>query len=56
MKDKKRINRILTLIKKIWKENPNLRLTQIIGNCFPPDDLYYVEDERLEKELKEHYK
>jgi len=52
MRDIKRINKILGLIKKIWKENPDLRLCQLIKNCFNSDDIYYVEDEELERSLK----
>lgn len=48
------IGRILKLIGKIWKKNPDLRLCQLIGNLFVgTGDLYYVEDDRLERILKE---
>ena len=33
----------------------DLRLLQLLGNCFPPGDNYYVEDEDLEKRLKMYY-
>lgn len=55
MRDPNRIRRILRLVKKIWHQNPNLRLTQLLGNCFKPGDLYYEEDEKVEKRLKEVY-
>ena len=55
MKDPKRIEKIMELIIKIWEENPNLRLNQLIGNCFEAKDLYYVDDELLEKALREKY-
>lgn len=55
MKDLKRIERILKLIKKAWEKNPNLRLCQLIGNCFNEGDLYDVEDELLEVCLIETY-
>lgn len=55
-KDLKRVDRITDMIKKIWKANPSLRLCQLIGNCFPPEDLYYKEDHELEKQLKRIYK
>jgi len=48
MIDDYRIDRIITKLKKIWKNNPDLRLTQLIGNCFAPGDLYYKRDEELE--------
>ena len=56
MRDPKRIERILKLIEKIWNKNPDLRLCQLIGNCFNAGDLYYVEDDTLKKQLKEKYK
>jgi len=34
MRDPERINRIINLIKRIWKKNPDLRLCQLIENCF----------------------
>ena len=56
MRDPKRIDRILDLIRKIWKRYPYLRLCQIIGNCFLAGDLYHKEDEDVEQKLKEKYK
>ena len=56
MRNPKRRNRILKLIKEIWKESPDLRLFQLLGNPFPPEDHYYKEDELLEKSLREYYK
>jgi len=55
MRDPKRIKKILELINKIWKKNPDLRLCQLIGNCFPAGDLYFVNDEVLQKKLKRTY-
>ena len=58
MRDPKRINKILELIKKIWEKNPDLRLCQLIGNignCFPSGDLYHIEDDLLMKALKIYY-
>ena len=54
MSDKKRINKILKQIKFVWDKYPDLRLCQLLGNCFGYNDLYYVEDEILLKHL-EHY-
>ncbi len=53
MRYPKRINRILRQVEIIWKRSPDLRLCQIIGNCFPAGDLYYKEDDMLEKKLNE---
>lgn len=63
MRDKKRIKCILNLIEKIWEKNPDLRLCQLIKNCFHSlpngkgqcNSIYYVKDKELEKRLKEVY-
>ena len=56
MRNPKRIDRILKLIEKIWKAYPDLRLCQLIGNCFVRDnDNYYEEDYKLEKRLHQCY-
>jgi uncharacterized protein YihD (DUF1040 family) len=55
MRDRKRINRILKTVKNIWEKNPELRLTQLLGNVFGYTDCYYTEDNELEKLLKEYY-
>jgi hypothetical protein len=52
----RRIKRILSLILKIWTKYPDLRLCQLIGNCFELEDLYYKEDDVLERKLKEIYR
>lgn len=51
MRSPEQIDRILGKIEKLWKAHPDLRLTQLIGNCFPPGDLYNKEDEELERKL-----
>lgn len=59
----KRILKILKLIEKIWLKDPDLRLCQLIENCFkfPFSEvghnhcLYNKEDEELERRLKEVY-
>lgn len=56
MRDPKRIERMIELVKRIWEKNPDLRLCQLIGNCFELGDNYYKEDGELEKRLKEVYK
>ena len=55
MRDPKRIPKILKEIEKIWVTQPDLRLGQLLGNCFGETGLYYVEDEKLFKVLKEAY-
>ena len=55
MRDPKRVERILKLIEKIWKKRNDLRLCQLLGNCFDPGDLYYKEDDVVERRLKGIY-
>ena len=55
MRNPKRIDRVLKLIKKIWKKYPDLRLFQLLGNAFPAQDNYYVEDDDLEIRLRAVY-
>lgn len=56
MRNPKRINRISKLIGKIWRKNPNLRLGQLILNCFGKnEEVYYVEDDVIEDRLKSTY-
>lgn len=57
MRDPKRIEPMLELIREIWYKYPDLRLTQLIMNALKMNqDPYYVEDEKLEKALKEDIK
>jgi len=55
MRDPKRIKPLLEQIEKIWLENPDLRLCQLIGNCWAAGDTYYKEDDALSKRLEEVY-
>lgn len=57
MRDPGRIEPILALIRKAWYHQPDLRLTQLIMNALNSNhDPYYIEDEKLEKALKEYIK
>jgi len=61
MKDPDRIVEILCLISEIWHKNPDLRLCQLLGNCFThgglkQKDLYYIEDDELQDRLEKLYK
>lgn len=51
MRDPDRINKILDDLEEYWKENPDLRLAQIIGNAGQENgydkDPYYMEDDEL---------
>ena len=48
-----RIDRILEKIRKHWKEHPELRFCQIIGNALGKGDHYYVEDNEFEEKFEE---
>lgn len=52
MRDAARIDRILAKVGDIWREQPDLRLCQLIGNALREDgDAYFIEDDRLEEAL-----
>ena len=56
MRDYNRIERILNTIKRIWQNNPDLRLCQLILNIATDANvLYWVDDDELEKALIEMY-
>lgn len=56
MRDPQRIEKILGLIRKVWYKSPDLRLTQLIMNALRMNsDPYHIEDEILEKALKDYY-
>ena len=55
MRDPKRIDRILNLLRAYWTQNPDLRLAQIVGNEVPGSragDIYNFEDDKLEAALR----
>ncbi len=56
MREKERIERILKKIKKIWKNNPDFRLMQLLISAIQPKEphpeLFYLEDDNLEKKLE----
>lgn len=57
MRDPKRIKRILTIIEEYWDKHPDMRLTQLIMNVLQMnEDPYYIEDDILEKKLKDMMK
>lgn len=56
MRSRFRIHKIIYLLYRLWLKHPYLRLCQLIGNCFEPGDLYHIEDDELERKLKETYK
>lgn len=55
MRPVKRIEPILKLLELIWKEHPDFRLGQLIGNVLEGPALYYIEDEDLVKYVAQYY-
>ena len=55
-RDPQRIDRMLELLREIWKLDTDLRLNQLIINAIESPDssgsLYYIEDDRMEKYLQ----
>jgi hypothetical protein len=59
MRDPNRIPQILERLGKLWKENPDLRLGQLIGNVYhyPSGiDPYFDEDETFIHNLEFFYR
>jgi len=55
MRSPNRIEPLLQLIREVWYQYPDLRLTQLIMNALRMNsDPYYVEDDKLHKALKEY--
>ncbi len=58
LRDKKRIDRVLKIIKRIWKDNPDLRLFQLLLNPYGPDELallYNQEEDQIIARLIRFY-
>jgi len=57
MRDPSRIPKLLTLVYEVWKENPDLRLGQLIVNAVRPSEpvpqIFYLEDDQMEVRLNE---
>jgi len=57
MRNPKRIEPMLSLIRKIWTHHPDLRLMQLLMNALKMNrDPYYVEDDDLQKALEKDKK
>jgi len=56
MRDEKRIDRILKIIEKVWKRNPDMRLTQLLINMGIMEDgpIWNLEDDKAEEILKKN--
>jgi uncharacterized protein YihD (DUF1040 family) len=56
MRDINRIDDYLDVIKKIWKQNPDLRFSQLVLNVFTDSSLdYYIEDDKSLEMFKHMY-
>ena len=55
MRDPRRIKKVLAALRAVWKENPDMRLGQLICNAVREDMLYYIEDDTLVKALEKFY-
>lgn len=52
MRDEKRIDRIMDIIKDTWKQNPDMRFGQLLINMWLIEDTYVTwstEDDDIEK-------
>ena len=54
-RDPERIDKLLNKIRTIWKKFPDMRLCQLIGNCFNDNDVYNKEDSELRDRLSAVY-
>ena len=56
MRDPKRIDKILNLIKEIWTKYPDWRLGQLLCNTtFIEDNIFYMEDDEVQRQLHCYY-
>lgn len=55
MRDPERIDNILERLKVVWKENPDLRLGQLLLVVIKMDRLFYIEDEKLILLLEDYF-
>lgn len=54
VRDPKRIDRILTKVKQLWEQAPDVRFNQLVVNLAPRDeDLFNTEDTTFERRLEE---
>ncbi len=62
MRDPKRIDKVLSVIRLVWSECPDLRLMQLLLNCLhksgqitiSADSVFNIEDEALMKAIAEY--
>jgi uncharacterized protein YihD (DUF1040 family) len=53
MRDTKRIDRMIDLLREAWREYPDFRLGQLVTVIGKRDDVFYVEDDKMEEQLIE---
>ncbi|AKA70149.1 DUF1040 family protein [Clostridium scatologenes] len=54
MRDEKRIDVLLELLREYWSKNPDLRLGQILSIAAKDIDTFYIEDDKVIEWLKEN--
>lgn len=55
--DPDRISPIVELLSRVWRQNPHMRLGQLIVNICPHNDqIFYISDNDIERLLKEYSK
>lgn len=55
MRNPQRIDNILERLKIIWKDNPDLRLGQLLLDAVNANRLFYIEDETLIQALENYF-
>lgn len=55
MRSVDRIPNILARLCKVWEKYPDLRLGQLLLNCFSDPLLYYIEDDKLIEAIESYY-
>ena len=55
MRNPERIDNILERLKVVWKDNPDLRLGQLLLAVIKMDRLFYIEDEVLIQALEDYF-
>lgn len=54
MRDPARIPVVLDLLAQLWEKYPDWRLGQLVVNVSDTDEIFYVEDDRVEKGLRNY--
>lgn len=52
MRNPQRIDRIVELLRRRWKQTPDWRLGQLIVNVTGRSDPFYIEDDTIEELLR----